>query len=42
MCTNTYMKENITHLQMHITVHFKMMPGKYLGKSDIPIQSKVV
>ena len=26
---------------MHIPVHLKMMPGKYLGKSDIPVYGNV-
>ena len=41
MHTNIYMKNNINHLYMCIHMHLKMMPGKYLGKADIPVYGNV-
>ena len=34
-------KKKVTNLFMCITFHLKMMPGKYLGKSDIPVYGNV-
>ena len=37
-----YIKNNINHLSMCMPIYLKMVPGKYLGKLDIPIYSKVI
>ena len=42
MLSNIYIKNNINHLSMCMPIYLKMVPGKYLGKLDIPIYSKVV
>ena len=41
MLSNIYIKNNINHLYMCMPIYLKMMPGKYLGKSDIPVYGKV-
>ena len=42
MLSNIYIKNNINHLYMRMPIYLKMVPGKYLGKLDIPIYSKVI